>query len=146
MAQRFPPCIDPVQAVARTDTGSDPRLIPVFQLGYDLRVRHMLAGHPGQVQIVLTNRPIRGCRIGKPRRLQSYQTTGIAHAAGQFHIGCSGEGHAGHVLGHAHVGATVGPVHVQHVHSPVAPQQRGQFDALGRGQPAFVLFAEVGPE
>ena len=134
------------RAMARTDTGSGPRLIPVFQLGCDLRFRHVLADHPGQAQIALTNRPIRGCRIGRPRRLQSHQTTGIAYAAGQFHIGCSGEGHAGHVLGHAHVGATIGTIHVQHVHSPVAPQQRGQFIALGRGQPAFVFFAEVGPE
>ena len=128
--ERLAALIDPVKAIGRPDAGADIAFAPGHDLGHDMRVGHMGAGHADHIQLAAGHRMARRGHIGNARGVKGRQAHFGANAPREIKM--RGRGHALHRdhIGEACVGIDPAADHVEEIDHAAIAQALADLDAV----------------
>ena len=114
-AQRFPFAIDPVDAVAHANAGTNLVLFATRDLGDDMRICDMGPGHADQIQQPLLNGVAGCCDIIDASGMHDRQVKMLFHFCGKLKMGRLGGAHVRDQGGKANAGRAVTAVNVEKI-------------------------------
>ena len=125
-----------VRAIGRADTVADAVLLAAFQLGDDIGIGDVAAGHADEIDNLLANGVARGGQIVDPRGVKDGQPDLAPEAARLFKEGRERGGHARHIACQPRQRVDAARHEIQEIDRAVVAKPRGDLD--------IVLFRQAG--